>query len=97
MALPKTGSRIPIGSGDDIPGSVSIDIGEAGSLAEELLGKNQPFEAMEGCAGPERYFLQEQKGQKDSNKSLLKWEAFQEHHQLHHELLAWNLPGKANT
>ena len=59
MALPKTGSRIPIGPGDDIPGSVSIDISEASSLADELLGKNQPFEAMEGCAGPEGYFLQE--------------------------------------
>ena len=88
MALPKTGSRIPIGSRDDIPGSISIDISETGSLTEELIGENQAFEAMEGWTGPEGYFLQEQKGQKDSNKSLLKREAFREHRQLHHKLLA---------
>ncbi|MCH2364747.1 MAG: hypothetical protein MK479_09240 [Planctomycetes bacterium] len=97
VTLPKAGSRIPIGSRNDVPGSISIDISETGSLAEELIGENQAFEAMEERIGPEGNFLQEQKGQKDNNKSLLKWEAFQEHRQRHHELLAWNFPGKTGT
>ena len=71
MALPKTGSRIPIGSGDDIPGSVSIDISETGSLAEELIGENQAFEAVQNPVSRQPGACKEQESGKNNGNSGL--------------------------
>jgi hypothetical protein len=46
VAPAKIRPGIPIGPGNNVLVTISIEISKAGSLAEKLLGKNQALEAV---------------------------------------------------
>ena len=71
VTFPKIRSRVPIGPGNNILGAISIDISEAGPLAEELFREDQAFEAVYGGAGLERGYGRQRKRREDGKTDLL--------------------------